>query len=790
MTVDQVIDTLKLEKQQRVPSRIPCRAIMVGNIAEYCDLLEKLKTIPNVEVVPSDVLFSSADVLPAYDSLMDSQYKDKWLILPGVSEYLRLFSRGETQRQRFTKLWRYMGYGSDLGRIIIPLWGCSAQWHDKDLHLDGDERQKDFFFDCTTDISDPQTLKILVLSKQFDKYQNTLVNAANKVFSGIRSWYEYWSNPSVQYSEYVLITGRLRDVQSTAGDISVHVLPDTLSFIRAYLQGGEVLTSENCPDESVNLLFPYALQKGNLDEAILNCLNLVHFQNTDVMGKWATMNNGQKQLAMLWMQLHQQDDYLSYCVRKAKNANDLVDNIYHDIFSLRLRHPEWEKESQELMSALNLSKDPAFFKALDEIPDYKLRLCYLTGNTQAERIYLIHMIGEWLRMDAQQALSCSEVQSAYPELYAYLQHTELFKDSDSERYFDSYKSYKLSNRLPQDEDIYFSNFDINSYPYRYTLLSDSITTDSVILWIDALGAEWLSLLCWTLQKDNNGQIKSVALAQSCLPTETEYNDQWNKMDTPHDKLDKLDKLAHHGVIDDPSYYACIQEQFSFFSKVVDKVEELFQKYHRVIITGDHGSSRLAARFFHAREGYPAPASSQVCSHGRFCIFNGAKIIASSNQVIAKDSDGNQYLIFKNYDHFKQSGFAAGGDDENAQYGELHGGASPEELLVPVVVFDSIHELPLTATWKKDSIKFSMKKAKPVILFNKPVQNVQASLGSVDGICTPIDTVGKEWMIVFSENKAEATKNFKYDPIIIADGKVVHVPSLEIKPALGGGDFDL
>lgn len=69
-----------------------------------------------------------------------------------------------------------------------------------------------------------------------------------------------------------------------------------------------------------------------------------------------------------------------------------------------------------------------------------------------------------------------------------------------------------------------------------------------------------------IAKDSNGQIKSVALAQSCLPTETEYNDQWNKMDTPHDKLDKLDKLAHHGVIDDPSYYTCIQEQFAFFLK--------------------------------------------------------------------------------------------------------------------------------------------------------------------------------------------------------------------------------
>ena len=50
MTVDQVIDTLKLEKQQRVPSRFPCSAIMDGNIEEYCDLLEKLKTITNVEV--------------------------------------------------------------------------------------------------------------------------------------------------------------------------------------------------------------------------------------------------------------------------------------------------------------------------------------------------------------------------------------------------------------------------------------------------------------------------------------------------------------------------------------------------------------------------------------------------------------------------------------------------------------------------------------------------------------------------------------------------------------------
>ena len=135
------------------------------------------------------------------------------------------------------------------------------------------------------------------------------------------------------------------------------------------------------------------------------------------------------------------------------------------------------------------------------------------------------------------------------------------------------------------------------------------------------------------------------------------------------------------------------------------------KYHRVVITGDHGTSRLAARFFHTRDGMPAPKDGKVCSHGRYCELPEGSTLTAPNIIMVKGTGGVQYAVFDNYDHFKQSGFAAGSDDDNAIYGEVHGGATPEEMLVPVIVIDSKKDIPLTASWSKDTVKISMKKVK-------------------------------------------------------------------------------
>ena len=75
-----------------------------------------------------------------------------------------------------------------------------------------------------------------------------------------------------------------------------------------------------------------------------------------------------------------------------------------------------------------------------------------------------------------------------------------------------------------------------------------------MLWIDGLGFEYLSLLLDKLAQSEDGTVVSCTLTQALLPTETEFNEQWKQMSVPYEKLNKLDKLAHKGVVDEPDYY--------------------------------------------------------------------------------------------------------------------------------------------------------------------------------------------------------------------------------------------
>ncbi len=83
--------------------------------------------------------------------------------------------------------------------------------------------------------------------------------------------------------------------------------------------------------------------------------------------------------------------------------------------------------------------------------------------------------------------------------------------------------------------------------------------------------------------------------KALLPTETEYNRKWT---TGDEKWDRLDKLSHNGMPDDKDYFICIARQLEIINEIAEHVEEMLKKANSVILTGDHGSSRLAALLFH------------------------------------------------------------------------------------------------------------------------------------------------------------------------------------------------
>ncbi|MCD8238629.1 MAG: BREX-4 system phosphatase PglZ [Clostridiales bacterium] len=786
MTIQEVIAVFQKEKQNNLPSRFPCRAVMVSTIGQYTKLLSELKKISDIWVIKSSEILSSADIMPDYSKLCSKAYRNEWVILTGVGEYLRLFSQKEVLDRRFASLWAYQQPASSTGRIIIPLWGCEAQWFDGAIGLNNDIRQEDFYFDCTTPGKPEQTMSISVVSDMFEQYLSMFGRGGGMLCVGLLEWFEYWENPSEKNSRFILLTKRYRSILPVKGNITIKVTKDISAFVRENITGGEFLTDENCSEEMSSELLPYVLQENSLDGALLKILNVSAFSGVDIMGKWNTLSLSRKKFAALWLEIHPDNSYLNHCFTIAGSVKEIPYLIYHEIFKKRTDRPEWVDEFKKLSSVMMIKPDPEYFKAVDAIPEFENRLDYISNNIKEEKIYLLKMTGQWLRKDPEQADKSKKLKESIPALSAYLSNDLPPLKNDTGDYLLRYKIHKLENSLPEDEEAYFGNISTEAFDYRYAVLSEYEDKETFFLWIDALGIEWLSLLYRSITAGCGGKIIKAVPTLAALPTETRFNEQWKSMEKEgieYKKLNKLDKLAHKGVIDEPDYYACIEEQFSFMDEISKYVDDLLGKYRRVVITGDRGTSRLAARFFHGRDGIEAPKNTEVCCYGRYCklppdtdlYLSGLKTVKNGNE---------RYAVFCNYDHFKQPGFAAGVEDENPVYGEIHGGGAPEEVLVPVIVVESSKEIPLSAVWEKDTVKISGKKAMLKVLFNSPVENLSVKTAGIQAEVSK-ENSGKAWKAVFS-----GIKPGKYTVSVIADGRIADLAEITLLSALGGGGGDL
>lgn len=784
MNIEQATKELRYEQEHGITDRFPCRAIMVAHLTQYVELIEMLRQIPGAELVPSSLLFRGEDVLPNYEALYEflRENNDKWLILPGVSEYLRLFSANEARRARFGDLWRRLFPAETTkGRILIPLLPCDSIWHDRELHLMDDRRiqeERTRFFDCVGEAK-AERFRFTVYSGGFRRCTELLEKKHGRVFQGIRALHDYFAAPVAAIQDFAVITDRVSSIRQLEGEVSVHVVRSVLSFLQKNMAGGQHINASNCDESMQELLLQEAMKGKSLEESILSILNIGTFSTVDVCSRWNKF--GVKELIRLWFELHEDDSYLCYAVRGAENSEQIETRVLHKIFKVKDLHPAWIRESQDLIAAMKLKRDNEYFAEVSKIDDYEERLAYLTGDTQEERRYLLTMTGKWLREDRVAPKNSEKLASVYPVLSAYL--GEKCYDADLAAYMSRYKTYKLSNTLPEDDALHFDGVESEHYDCRYAALASVIDETTCILWVDALGAEWLPLLLQTLGKVKEAKLVSHAVTRANLPSETKFNNQWDHIQGKSEKINKLDKLAHKGVIDDPDYYACVEEQLRFFDKIEEKVIQLFSQYNRVIITGDHGTSRLAARFFHVREGCML-SQGEVKSHGRYAAVPADFSALQANQILAKDSDGKRYVVFKNYDHFKQSGFAAGVDDDTAIYGEIHGGGSPEEVLVPVVVMERKETLPLAAMWDKNPVKIFMRKAKTMIRFNQPVQTLEVRIGEQAATVASTDDK-KLWKV-----EAAIFKGGTYGATLVANGRIVSVEPLTVQSALSNADGDL
>ena len=146
-------------------------------------------------------------------------------------------------------------------------------------------------------------------------------------------------------------------------------------------------------------------------------------------------------------------------------------------------------------------------------------------------------------------------------------------------------------------------------------------------------------------------------------------------------------------------------------------------------------------------------------------------------------NGKEYLVIRNYEHYKQSGKAVSFEEDTALIGELHGGATPEEALVPVMVFTSniVKHKSITFTVKQGtSWKRTQRKTVATVQLDTCVENLSAVLSNeyndCHATCKRIDN--SSWELTFVDvflGKA----NLK----MIADGQLLtQTPVVRIEAA--------
>lgn len=208
---------------------------------------------------------------------------------------------------------------------------------------------------------------------------------------------------------------------------------------------------------------------------------------------------------------------------------------------------------------------------------------------------------------------------------------------------------------------------------RENIISKIDDKDSCrLVWIDALGVEYLSLIQWLARE--KGLSVTTHIVRSDLPTITSINkgfyDSWSG---DKEKISELDEIKHKekGGFDNNNCRLPIHlaNELDVIQKAIRDIAAklINHKYKKIIIASDHGASRLAVLSQHEEKYFTDTKGEHS---GRCCKY-------FDDYDIDNSISENGYIVLTDYGRFKGS---------RAANVEVHGGATLEETVVPLIEF--------------------------------------------------------------------------------------------------------
>jgi len=346
---------------------------------------------------------------------------------------------------------------------------------------------------------------------------------------------------------------------------------------------------------------------------------------------------------------------------------EILYKYYSIIFDEKIPKKEiLEERRKTLINLLEEKKDldlnfTKIDKLLEEkgkqLPPDKFKI-YLTGTTPYEKKWIIENIEK-----------IENLTDLYPELAHYLNDVDYKNITPEQSWIVEYfKEYRLSrlkespneklleilNEKNKNEESFYNWY------YSFKKVDYYLKNDFKKFWIDALSLEFLPLIVKLLEE--KGYNVDFDIAVSNLPTTTEFN-KFEGIE----RIDDLDNFIHNRPT--KTAFPKLIQEIEIVKKIIEKI--LIKDEKEFMIISDHGFTSFANKNIQKQK---IPQIKVMESNIRYGILEkNIELNIKEDLITHKADNGSVYVITLKYTSFSYPSSL-----------ETHGGATPEEVLVPVI----------------------------------------------------------------------------------------------------------
>ena len=412
--------------------------------------------------------------------------------------------------------------------------------------------------------------------------------------------------------------------------------------------------------------------------------------------------------------------YLGFSLDQTTSCEAWIRRVYHalaDVARTDNRFESFFAQRLELLKLLPANSTEMQFYCQSVAERYgKDAVYYLSDSTDHERRQWMKTIDEndWTDAEIEKAIAhASRELSYYIEPFVFDSHNSHLKNDnisladDLTFYFNRYKYQKIRNCIDDDFIEYVDKYAIER-PYNKLRCRSAVTRtidkEGVqAYFIDALGAEHLGYIQAKCRE--YGMISDIQIVRCELPSITSINKEFKERFETRD-VKELDDLKHHSTI---YLYERCQLPIHLFEelKVIDKelrnIRDLLRSHgaQKAVIFSDHGASRLAVIYKHENEKIELEEKGK--HSGRCCR-------CEQNPNLDQAAYENGWAVLANYERFK------GGNKAQV---EVHGGASLEEVVVPIVTL-TLRPEKVEYHLADQKVKYSQGKVTLALCCNMPM----------------------------------------------------------------------